>query len=114
MALTINYALTLNYINIYSLSHISLLNPGIYVGLFIGGMFIYSFGAVILLSIQSVSPILCYDAQAQIEEMPAIRQNTAELDLERSSSIFTLNTVLQLKFFLPYVNHMIFSCFSPF
>ena len=67
MALTVNYALTLNYINIYSLSHISLLNPGIYVGLFVGAMFIYSFGAVILLCIQNVSPILCYDVQAQMQ-----------------------------------------------
>lgn len=66
MALTINYALMLNYINIYELSHISLMNPGLYVGLFIGAMFIYSFGAVILLCIQNVSPILCYDAQTQM------------------------------------------------
>ena len=77
MALTINYALTLNYINIYNLSHISLMNSSIFIGLFIGAMLIYSFGGVILLSIQNVSPILCYDVQAQLEENPAIREKTA-------------------------------------
>lgn len=66
VCLTINYALILNYINVYDLVHIPLTNSGIYLGLLFGAMLIYSFGSIILLSIQNVTPILCFDAQAQL------------------------------------------------
>ena len=103
ICLTINYALILNYINLYELIHIPLNNSGVYLGLIFGAMLIYSFGSVILLSIQSVTPILCLDVLAQMEEDPAIKEGTTQMDFIRSSNVLCVNTLLQLKFFLPYV-----------
>ena len=103
VCLTINYALILNYINVYDLVHIPLTNSGIYLGLLLGAMLIYAFGSIILLSIQSVTPILCFDAQAQLEENPAIKDQMELMDYLRSNNIFCINTILQLKYFLPFV-----------
>ena len=64
--MTTNYALVLNFISTYSLVRIPLTNPSIYIGIFIGSMIIYSFGSMIIFSIQKVTPILCYDMKAQI------------------------------------------------
>ena len=109
ICLTINYSLSLNFINIFDLIHIPLTNSGVYLGLIFGAMLIYSFGSVILLSIQNVTPILIYDIQSQIEENPAIKEQTEQLDFIRSSNILCINTLLQLKYFLPYVSIHLFS-----
>ena len=114
ICLTINYALILNYINLYELIHIPLNNSGVYLGLIFGAMLIYSFGSVILLSIQSVTPILCLDVLAQMEEDPGIKENTTQMDFIRSSNVLCVNTLLQLKFFLPYVILLFMKLYLPF
>jgi Na+/H+-translocating membrane pyrophosphatase len=72
MALAANFAITLNFIDEYGLSKVPLTDPSLFVGLFFGAMLIYSFGAVVLLAIQNVTPVLCLDMRAQIEESPGI------------------------------------------
>jgi Na+/H+-translocating membrane pyrophosphatase len=66
MALAANFAITLNFVEEYGLTKVPLTNPGVYAGLLLGAMLIYSFGAVVLLAIQQVTPVLCYDMRAQI------------------------------------------------
>ena len=114
VCLTINYALILNYINLLELIHIPLTNSGIYLGLIFGAMLIYSFGSVILLSIQNLTPILSLDIQAQLEENPLIKEGNEPLDFIRTSSVLCINTLLQLKYFLPYVPCPLFSSTFPF
>lgn len=109
MALTTNYALILNYIALYELKHIPLINSGIFIGLILGAVFIYSLGSVILLSIQNITPLLCYEVRAQMEENPAIKDGTVEIDVGRTNSILCLNCLLQFKYFLPYVKLTIYS-----
>jgi len=72
MALAANFAIALNFIDEYNLSKVPLTNPSLLVGLFFGAMLIYSFGAIVLLAIQNVTPVLCLDMRAQIEENPSI------------------------------------------
>lgn len=64
--MTTNYALVLHFISTYSLDRIPLTNPSIYIGILIGSMIIYSFGAMMIFAIQNVTPVLCYDMKAQI------------------------------------------------
>jgi hypothetical protein len=66
VCLTINYALILNFIGVYELDHIPLTNSGIYIGLIFGAALIYSFGSIILLSIQHVTPIVCFDLRPSL------------------------------------------------
>lgn len=113
MALAANFAITLNFVEEYGLTKVPLTNPGVYAGLLLGAMLIYSFGAVVLLAIQQVTPVLCYDMRAQIEENPDILEGTVEPDCPRSNFIFSLNTILQLKYFLPFVTLPRLSSTSP-
>lgn len=66
LAIVANYALALNFISDYELTRLPLSNPNIYSGLFLGAMLIYSFGSMMLLAIQNVTPVLCLDMKAQI------------------------------------------------
>lgn len=109
MALTANYALILSYISLYELVHIPLINPGIFIGLILGALFIYSLGSVILLSIQNITPLVCFEVRAQMEENPGIKEGTMEIDVGRTNSILCINSLLQFKYFLPYVNHLKYS-----
>jgi Na+/H+-translocating membrane pyrophosphatase len=68
LALTSNYALALNYLRYNDLTHIPLMDSGIIIGLILGALLIYSFGSVVLLCIQEVTPLLYLDIKAQQEE----------------------------------------------
>ena len=70
----------------------------------IGAMPIYAFGSTVLFAIQNTAPVLCLDLKAQGEEDNGVLDGTTQANLERSYFIFNLNTILQLKYFLPFVN----------
>ncbi len=65
--MTANYALILSFISLYELKQIPLLNMGVFLGMIVGAMLIYSFGSIILLCIQKLIPIVYLDIRAQIE-----------------------------------------------
>lgn len=61
LAVLCNYALALDFVADYELVRLPLNNPSIVAGLFLGAMLIYAFGAMTLLAIQNVAPVLCLD-----------------------------------------------------
>jgi Na+/H+-translocating membrane pyrophosphatase len=79
----------------------------------IGAMLIYAFGSTVLFAIQNTAPVLCLDLKAQVEENSGVMDGTTEADMERSYFIFNLNTILQLKYFLPFVTIPSHSSTSP-
>lgn len=74
-----------------------------FTGLILGSMLAYTFSAVLIRSIHNVAPVICYDIKAQIEETPGIIEGHVEPDYARTNYFYSINTLLQMKFFLPFV-----------
>jgi len=94
-------ALLVSFINlahdhIYGELYLSIRNPSLLIGMFIGGMLVFVFAAMTMSAVQRSAGSIVQEVRRQFKEIPGLMEGTGEADYERCVALCTSSALREM------------------